>query len=320
MQNNRRILGLMAGLLMAFPAAAIAEAKPLTVAYSDGITSAVPFFVAQQQGFFKEAGLEVNGLMMGGSGAAMAAAIKAGDIDIALGGAAQYMGFIANGAVDGKLIGELTDNNYAILGADGITSVDQLRGKKFGISSHNAADHVYSIAVLSRFGIKPEEIEWIPLGNAPARLSALMTDNVQGIEITITSLPESEADRIISSPDESPVPFVGSGVFATSAMIEGRRADLRLFLDSVGKGADWIRAHPEEAVKICLDSGADEARCKDTIRVGVTSKNPYMWPSDSRLNIAAIEGMIPEVILAAPKGKGMTIENFVDSELAKGRN
>lgn len=312
-------MAVAAALVVAGPIHA-QDSLAITVAGSDGISSAAPFFAAQEQGFFEEAGLEVSYLTMAGGAATMAAAIKVGDVDIGFGAASQYMGFIANGLVAGKLIGELTDNNYVILGADGITDVSQLKGKRFGISSHNAGDHIYSLAVLEAYGLTSDDVEWIPLGSPPARLGALVSGKVDGIEMTLTSLPVREAGRIIVTADNSPVPFVSAGIFATQDLVDNNKDALRAFLAAIGKGADWIRANPEEAIASCMKSGSAEDRCRDTIRVGTESSNPFTWSSTSKLNVEAIEAMIPSVISSAPKGEGMTLEDFVDTTVAPGES
>ncbi len=323
-RTARTRIGLRTGLAAMGLAAAMVGQAPadsddkvrLVVAGSDGISSATPLFVAEVLGYFEEAGLEVEYLTMAGGAATMSAAIARGDVQIGLGAASQYMGSIANGLTKGKLIGEFTDNNYVILGGDGISDPSQLRGKRYGISSHNAGDHIYSMAVLEAYGIGPDDVEWVPLGSPPSRLSALVSGKVDGIEMTLTSLPEREAGRIIVSAEESPVPFVSAAIFASQDLIDGNKEALTRFLGAIGRGADWIRANPEEAVASCVKSGSSEGRCRDTIRVGTGPGNGYTWSSTARLNVSAISAMMPSLVAATPKAEGMSIDDYVDATVA----
>ncbi len=287
----------------------------LRVAGSDAINSATPFFAAQTQGYFKEAGLDVVYVTMAGGAAPMAAALKRGELDMALGAAAQYMGDIGRGVISGKLIGEFTDNNYVILGGNGITDIRQLKGKIFGISSYNAGDQLYAQAVLAHFGIKPDDMTWLPLGIPAARLSALLSGRVDGIEMVLTSMPENAKGKIILSADDSPVPFVSNAIFARQGIIDSNKPALQRFLAAVGKGAVWVRANVNESLKSCALSGASESACKIAIDVGTTAKSPYTWSATTKLNRSAIETMIPMVMVDIPQGKTMKVEDFADFSL-----
>lgn len=287
----------------------------LKVAGSDAINSATPFFAAQTQGYFKEVGLEVTYLTMGGGAAPMAAALKRSEIDMALGAAAQYMGDIGRGVISGKLIGEFTDNNYVILGGNGITDIRQLKGKLFGISSYNAGDQLYAQAVLAHYGVKSDDLTWLPLGIPAARLSALLSGRVDGIEMVLTSMPESAKSKIILTADDSPVPFVSNAIFVRQAQLNSNRPALQKFLAAVGKGAVWVRQNPQEAMKACALSGASEAACKIAIDVATTAKSPYTWSATTKLNRSAIETMIPMVMVDIPQGRNMKVEDFADFSL-----
>src|SRR4051812_22929218 len=121
----KAVAGTVMSAALAFACASSAAAQStapvkIRVAVQDATSSAVPFFAANRQGYFKEAGLDVTYVSMGGGATAIAAALKAGEIDVAMGGAGQFMDYLAKGMVSGKIIAENTDNGYAILGANGI--------------------------------------------------------------------------------------------------------------------------------------------------------------------------------------------------------
>ncbi|HUO23437.1 MAG TPA: ABC transporter substrate-binding protein [Caulobacteraceae bacterium] len=291
---------------------------PIRVAGAEGINSATPFFVAQQQGFFKDAGLDVSYVTLSGGAAAMAAALKANQLDVALGAASQWMSDQAQGVVSGKIIGEFTDNNYVILGGKGITDVRQLKGKAFAIASRNSGDHLYSEAVLSHYGIAPADVNWLPLGDPATRLGAMMAGRVDGTEMTLSTLPASAKDRVLVSADDSPVPFVSNAIFANDTLLTRNKPALQKFLAAIGKASDWIKAHPDAAIPACQVSGSDVAGCKIAIQVGTTTKNPYTWSSTTKVNTAAIQSMIPIVAAAAPQAKALTVGDIVDTTVASG--
>lgn len=288
----------------------------IRVSGADAASSATPFFVAERRGFFKEAGLDVSYIVMGGTGNAREAALRTGDLDIGIGAAAMWMADIATGIVSGKIVGEFADNNYVILGTNGVTNMGQLKGKVFGISAYNAGDQLYAEAVLSHYGISPNDVTWLPIGIPASRLAALQTAKVDAVEMLITALPESAKSKIILTADDSPVPFVSNALFANQQILTSNHDAVQKFLAAISKGADWLRAHPDEAVTDCMDSNTREADCKTAIDIGTKTKNPFTWSSTGRVNTKAIEAMIPIVVETVPKAKGMTVSDFVDTSIA----
>ncbi len=317
-----RSAALLIGALVVSVPCAFAQAqtsKPVAirVAGDDGTNSATPFFTALRLGLFQDAGLDVTFTTIGGGAPATAAAMRAGEIDVAVGGGGEYMTFVAKGLVPGKLIGQFTDNNYVILGREGITDIKQLKGKVFGISSISGGDHVYSEAVLAHFGIKTDDVTWLTLGNPATRLSALLTSKVDGIEMALTSMPENAKSRIILGADESPVPYIANAIFARQEFITARKPELQKFVAMIGKAADLIRKDPATGLRGCMDSGSSEAVCKNVIQVATSSKNPYTWSSTAKLHMEAIEAMIPIVGISVPQALKLTPKDYVEASIAE---
>jgi NitT/TauT family transport system substrate-binding protein len=288
----------------------------IRVAGFEGITSATPLFVAQQQGYFKEADLDVTYITMSSGATAMAAALRAGEIDVGLGGASQWITDTARGAIKGKLIGELTDNIYVIAAGKGITDPRQLKGKIFAVSNRNGGDALYSQAALAKLGVAVGDIVWMQMGDPAARLGALIAGKVDATEVSLTSLPPRLKSQILVSIEQSPVTFVSSAIYARQPLLDANKSALTKFLAAMGKGADWARAHPAEAIPACLESGGSKEVCETTIKVASQSTNPYTWSSTSRLNVPGIEGMLPIIGAVVPQVKSMKIADITDSSVA----
>jgi NitT/TauT family transport system substrate-binding protein len=289
----------------------------IRVAGGDGSAASTPFFAAQKQGFFRDAGLNVTFVTLSGGSTAMDAALSSGAIDVGIASATQLLGDYARGVAPGKIIGELADNNYVILGGDGITNVRQLKGKTFGVSNYNAGDHLYSKAVLAHFGVGPDDVNWLAVGTPGGRLAALEAGKVAGIEMPLTNLPDSAAKRIIVGADNSPFPFISNAIFAREAFLQSNKPALGKFLAAIGKGADWVRAHPADAVPACMESGTSADSCTSAIKTAIAAKNPYTWSPTSRVNTDAIKAMIPVVAEVVPEARRLTVADVVDTSIAE---
>ncbi|MBC2666129.1 ABC transporter substrate-binding protein [Novosphingobium flavum] len=289
---------------------------PINVAGSDAMNSATPMFAAMDQGFFRAAGLDVRYTSMSVGATAIAAAMKTGDVDIALGSASQWISDTARGAIRGKIIGEFTDNNYVILARKGITNPAQLAGKIFAISSPDAGDHLYSKAVLAHYGVDPDSVTWLQMGEPTARVTALFAGRIDATEIPLTSLPPAANDYALIRAEDSPVPFVSNAIYARQELLDANRDAVVRFLAAIGKGADWVRANPDKAVASCRKSGGAEEACRNTIAGATTSPNRFTWSSTTAINAKGIEAMIPAIGNAVPQVATIKPEQIMDASLA----
>jgi ABC-type nitrate/sulfonate/bicarbonate transport system substrate-binding protein len=295
------------------------SALAIRVAGTEGVNSATPFFVARKLGYFRDAGLNVSYVTMSGGDMAMAAALNAGQIDVAIGSSTQWVSDAAKGVVAGKIIGQLTANNYVILARKGISDVRQLKGKLFAVSSLNAGDHLYSQAVLSHFGVAAGDVTWLAMGTPASRLAAMLAGKVDATEMTLTYLPPSAKGSVIVGADESPVQFAGNAFFARQRFLDMNKAALHKFLAAIGKGAQWAIAHPEEAVSACEESGTDAAGCKVAIDLAKASTSAYTWSPTTHVDRDVIAGMIPIVAGVVPQAKTLSVADIVDISVAEGK-
>src|SRR6185295_7261536 len=120
-------------------------------------TTSMPFFVAKERGFFREEGLEVELIVM--------QAIQT--IQATLGNSTQFASATGS-AVRGagiKVILAVTDRpSFDLIAQPGITSVQQLRGKKIGTGGVGSLAEILSRRILIANGVRPEEVTILATG------------------------------------------------------------------------------------------------------------------------------------------------------------
>lgn len=277
-----------------------------------------PFFAAVQQGFFKKAGLDVTWESLAGGDLATDAAINQGSIDLAVGGAIEWISDLANKGISGKLIGEITDQNYDVLAGKGITSISQLKGKTIGISANNGGDAIYLQAVLAHYGITKSDVAYLAVGNPTSRLSALDSGSVAAIELPITDLPPGADQNVLLSAKQSPVSLVSLSIFASSSFLASDGPALKKFMAALGEGATWVRDNPQAAVSACELSGSTAKACQATISIATNTaqSNKYTWSATGAVNLPGIESTIKATALVTPAVAGLTATGIVDSAVA----
>ena len=149
----------------------------LTAGYTPISGATLPFFIAVEEKLFQKYGFEVSPVFMGGS-PLINSAILAGEFPI---------GYTGGGAIiSSRLAGSdliaigcplpvLTIDAWA---RPEIKSVNDLRGKRIGVTRFGASTHFAGLSMLDSAGIKPNEVVFIQNGGVGESLAALIGGRV----------------------------------------------------------------------------------------------------------------------------------------------
>lgn len=193
MQRCRRryVAGLAitaAALASAGCASGLAATNTVSMEKRDIVVATVPtassagLYIAQQQGFFRQAGLNVK-IVNVGSGADVTAELVNGSIDV-LNGA--YAGFIAAQAHGAGPFQVLADgyagaphvDEIVVMPGSGITTPAQLKGKTIAVNALGSIAALLVSSSLEADGIPPSQVHLvaIPFPAMPAALAAHRVD------------------------------------------------------------------------------------------------------------------------------------------------
>jgi NitT/TauT family transport system substrate-binding protein len=133
--------------------------------------------LALDAGLFEKYGLKATGTYFDGSQKTLQA-LLAGQIDFATSTSSQTITTLTTNtpAVDiAVMINKLPDYIY---GAKGITSGDQLKGKKVAISQLGTQSHAEMVVGMKELGLAPTDVTMTPIGGQSARVAALEAGTV----------------------------------------------------------------------------------------------------------------------------------------------
>jgi NitT/TauT family transport system substrate-binding protein len=153
--------------------AAGAGAAPIRIGYSAIGGAYAPLWIAQDEGYFKRQGLETETVYIAG-GAVVIQALLAGDLQFALAGATASIRASLSGA-DLKLIAAtLNTMDFHLVSRPEISSVQQLRGKKIGITRLGGNTDLALEIVLSKWGLRRgQDVAVLQTGGMPEMMGAL---------------------------------------------------------------------------------------------------------------------------------------------------
>ena len=200
--------------LMALSAAGIARADDALKAKVGvlRLSSSAPVFIAQDKGYFKEAGLEIE-LKFFDAAQPIAVATASGDVDV---GITAFTAGLYNLAGKGtlKVIGGMSRERagYPLIGyfasnsayASGLKTPKDLAGKRIAVTQTGSSFH-YSLGLLAdKYGLKLSDMKVLPLQSLSNAAAAL-----KGETVDAALLPVSTARKLMDEGGAKLLGWVG---------------------------------------------------------------------------------------------------------------
>ena len=164
-----------------------ADVRKAPVAYTVIAPTQATLWTAKELGLFAKHGLDVELVLLVGAPLAVTALVS-GETPIVHAGASAVVTSNLQGSGAVLVAGGANRFPYVLFVTDEIKRVEDLRGKKFGVSRIGSADNAAAITVLNRFGIKETDMTYVQAGSIPARLAAMQTNALQA---TLLQAPET---------------------------------------------------------------------------------------------------------------------------------
>jgi NitT/TauT family transport system substrate-binding protein len=223
------------------------------------------FYVAEDKGFYKEAGLAMEYKTVAGDQNGMRALITgAGDVTI-VAAPILYEAVLNGGQVRGIGGGNqaLTDY-FLILGKGKGTTLKDAAGKTLAISNPGSMPQILPELMFRKEKIDAMGTKYLPIGGFSARYQAVAAGKVDGSLVdTITALRGEKAGETSIVADAQKVVAEPLGYTFTIASLDGlkdpaRRKALYGFVKASMRGARYIIENPDEA------AASIQTRLKDT--------------------------------------------------------
>jgi len=219
-----------------------------------------PFYVAQQRGYYKDAGLDVN--FSYGSSPNLLQLVGAGRVGLAIADgtdaiAAESQGIPVRSVL--TLYRRLPVSIFA-LQKTGIRSVAALRGKTVGVPGRYGSTYVGLLAALRTASLKPSDVSIKSINFTQAESVARGTvDAAVGYSNNEPILLQRRGYKITSLEVGSLTGLVGPGVIAGNRLVSQNPSLVRRFVQATLRGlADTIR-DPRAAFSACRNVPALKA-------------------------------------------------------------
>jgi len=215
-------------------------------------------YVAQEKGFFKELGVDVD-IRHAQSGEHLQL-LLAGEVQVATANAANVVQRVADGLplVAIALVGQKSEQGFAVGANSGIGSVRDWAGKRLG---YKGTVPVEFLAIAKANGLDPAKVDQVKVGFDPRVLSEKQVD----ILAVFVSNEPGQLQRIgypvkVFDPSDYDIPALGLTYIASRDGIAKDREAIERFLRGALRGIEYASTHVEEALDIVMKYAPQEDR------------------------------------------------------------
>ena len=317
-QNSKFKICALALLLVVHAADTYAQEKKTVrlVTVSLSWNSGLPVSVAIRKGYFREQGLALESIFIRGGPAAIAALIS-GDADFgSIGGAQAIMRSRARG-LDIVIIGSISSSvNYAVVGAKGVRTVADLRGKIVGVTGAGAFSEFAMRSYLKKNNLDPaKDVTLRAVGNTTMRAAALENGLVAAAPFSpedAVRLVAKGYPLIVNLSEALPIPE--TIIVARSELLAKYPETAKRFLKALILGIHLAKTNKSEAIRAGYEAGMKGE--PDIVNKAYDFYAPGFTP-DLSVGAEGLQMILDEDIRSGIVDKQMTVDKAVDTRILK---
>jgi NitT/TauT family transport system substrate-binding protein len=285
-------------LFLSIPADISAAEGPykIRIGFPSLAFSYMPYYVANEKGFFKKYGIESEFIQM--RTPIQAQAVINGNIN--------YLTSVSNGisaAVAGLplviLISFCDTSPWVLVTQKEINKPQDLIGKTIAVSGIRTSPYYFFQAFLKKYEISEKDVSAISTGGTADSFLALTTNRVAGTVLTPPFDDKAVSlgyKKFMQLGDLADIPYVG--LVTSQAEVKNNRESVRRTVAAVFDSLAWLRANPAESTKMIVEKfkvKQDEAQNTYVTLIRLLNKDGRLNPKIARgyLEILRQERPIP---------------------------
>jgi NitT/TauT family transport system substrate-binding protein len=293
----------------------------------------LPLTIAEQLGYFKDEGLQVEISDFAGGAKALQALIG-GSADVVSGAYEHTINMQAKGQPITAFVLQGRAPQI-VLGVSNKTmpdykSIANLKGKKIGVTAPGSSTNMVANFVLAKGGLKPTDVSFIGVGTAYGALAALRSgqiDAISNLDPVITMLEQKNEIRVIvdtrtlkDTKDLFGGPMPAGSLYTSEEFLKKNPQTAQALTNAIVRALKWLqKAGPSDIIKVVPESYmlGDRALYLDAFsRVREAISPDGMFPeAGPKTALKALQGFDPSLA-----GKTIDLSKTFTNEMVKKAN
>jgi NitT/TauT family transport system substrate-binding protein len=295
-------------VLMSHSSASAQALKRIRIGYPSLSFRQSNVWVAKEMGLFNKYGLEVEPIFLRG-GQTATLALVSGDPPIVNIGTVVQAGLQGHPLV---LVAAVeTQYDQIVFVRPGITKLEELKGKNFGISGYGAATHYASTILVKHLKLEPKDLTLVPSGPDAERLAALLSGKIDATFFSSSAAPVAKKaglTELLQIADLG-VEVQGNGFATSREYIKTNREIVKSALKGFVEAIYFVYANKKDAQKVFA-----KYMRTDNPAVLEESYEGYIKtiPKKPYPTLKGIQFMLDMLAPQLPQAKNAKPEQFVD--------
>ena len=250
MRSRQFVLAAAATLALCLSTGAQAQTKLTIGKVIGGDGFHIPTYVALDEGFYKEEGLDASLVEL--QAPAQVTAVLSGNLDCApipSGGAQAAL----SGAKIEYVVGESLKSQWTLTTTTDINKPEELKGKTIGLGRPGGADYDEVQAVLHRFYHMDagKDYKVISFQGEPERIAALSNKDIQGAGLSIPhAVVAQEAGLKILLRTGDYIPRAGGTIWCSKSLVDQHPDTVKKLIRAIAKAVTYYRTNKEGSIKV----------------------------------------------------------------------
>ncbi len=276
-------------------------------------TTALPFVIAEEKGFFKSEGLDVIIVVM--QNQVVVNGVVARNVDYG-GTFSNFVGAALSGLPVRIVMSAMDGSDHYLVTAPSVKRVEDLKGKIFGISSFGGTPHSEAVTILRKYGMNPEkDVTFLQIGGSASRYTALEGGSIQAAMLVPpfnNFATKRGFNQLMSFNDIMNIPL--GGLTTHTQKVKEKPDEIVKMIRAVLKASDYIRNRKADILSFLEAKwGIKEADVRESIyrdMVGLYSRDGVA-PDETMKNVV-------QLVRDTRKSKDdKTLADIVDWSFAK---
>jgi NitT/TauT family transport system substrate-binding protein len=240
-------IALLAAIALVDPAHA--QAQKVRISISSRSNTSVPFYVAMSKGYFRDEGMDVEIIQANPRLGVMA--LMNGDVSFTGTFVSTVRGILSGFPLKIVLVA-FKKGVYYLVANPSVKDVQDLKGKKLGVSSIRGSDHLVAEELLKSKGFNPAQLQPVVLGDTSVRLQSVITG---AVDVTTLSPPhdlmaQRAGVKVLAGPPEVGMP--ASGMITSERLIKENPQFVRRGLRAILRANRLIEENRQETIRVLL--------------------------------------------------------------------
>jgi len=276
--KSSRLAGILFALvLLAVPAQKLRAQDRISLGITTKTGSTgLPFVIAEEKGFFKSEGLNAVSVVM--QNQVVVNGVVARQVDYG-GTFSNFVGAALSGLPVRIVMAVMDGSDHYLVTSPNIKRVEDLKGKKFGISSFGGTPHSEAVMILRKYGMNPEkDVTFLQIGGSSSRYTALDSGSIDAAML-VPPFNKLAAKRgfneILSFNEIMSIPL--GGLTVHTQRIKERPDEIVRMIKAMLKGVNYIRNNQADILSMMASRwGIKDADVREGIYrdiVGIYTRN-----------------------------------------------